>query len=285
VGPDLTFNGLKFLRGDAFVAKLNVSGTALAYCGYIGGSGGDYGCEIAVDAAGSAYVTGVTDSTEQSFPVKGGPDLTHNGGKSYGDDAFVAKVSAQGIALLYCGYIGGSGGDCGCGIAVDAAGNAYVAGSTYSTETTFPVKGGPDPTFNGGCDIFVAKVGFTHLDAGGTPRPGGTIHLMLTSTDDTSLPYQVGTSLGTGPIPIDRRRLGLDPDALLWASVAGLWPSLFSGYRGVIDRQGQAAAAIRIPNVPALLGVRLHSAFVTVSPSAPSRVKSISNTISFSITK
>ena len=85
VGPDLTFNG----SSDAFVAKVNASGTALVYCGYIGGSGQDFGADIAVDSADNAYVTGQTSSTEASFPVTVGPDLTHNGGFN---DAFVAKI-------------------------------------------------------------------------------------------------------------------------------------------------------------------------------------------------
>src|SRR3990172_283412 len=153
VGPDLTHNG----TFDAFVAKVNPAGTELVYAGYIGGSGLlDAGAGIAVDSAGNAYVTGYTYSTEASFPVTVGPDLTHNGG---GADAFVAKVNPAGTVLVYAGYIGGSGGDFGTGIAVDSAGDAYVTGYTESTEASFPVLGGPDLTFNGGTfDAFVAKV-------------------------------------------------------------------------------------------------------------------------------
>ena len=55
------------------------AGTALVYAGYIGGTGFDRGFGIAVDGAGNAYVTGFTDSTEASFPVTVGPDLTFNG--------------------------------------------------------------------------------------------------------------------------------------------------------------------------------------------------------------
>ena len=151
VGPGLTFNGG---FSDAFVAKVNAAGTALVYAGYIGGSDSDNGTDIVVDGAGNAYVTGYTNSTEATFPVTVGPDLTYNGAA----DAFVAKVNAAGTALVYAGYIGGSGDDVGRGIAVDAAGNAYVTGSTSSTEATFPVTLGPDLTHNGGADAFVAKV-------------------------------------------------------------------------------------------------------------------------------
>jgi hypothetical protein len=151
-GPDLTHNG----GGDAFVAEVDASGTALVYCGYIGGSNNDEGNGIAFDGSGNAYVTGRARSTEATFPEIGGPDLTHNGGTW---DAFVAKVNASGTALVYCGFIGGSDYDHGYGIAVDGSGNAYVTGETYSTEATFPVVVGPDLTYSGGFrDAFVAKV-------------------------------------------------------------------------------------------------------------------------------
>jgi hypothetical protein len=153
IGPDLTFNGYT----DAFAAKVSASGAGLDYCGYIGGSDDDQGTGIAVDFAGNAHVVGIAFSTEATFPVVIGPDLSHNGSQ----DAFVASVSPSGAALVYCGYIGGSSGDAGWGIAVDVAGNAYIAGNTTSTEATFPVTVGPDLTFNGGTiygDAFVAKI-------------------------------------------------------------------------------------------------------------------------------
>jgi uncharacterized protein (TIGR03437 family) len=154
-GPDLTFNGGAVV-GDVFVAKINEMGSALVYCGYIGGSGEERGQRIAVDGAGAAYITGFTNSTESSFPVAVGPDLTFNGNTG---DAFVAKVNAAGTALVYCGYIGGSGVDDGGDIAVDRLGAAYVVGTTGSTETSFPVAGGPDLSYNGEIsDAFVAKV-------------------------------------------------------------------------------------------------------------------------------
>ncbi|HOW84507.1 MAG TPA: SBBP repeat-containing protein [Candidatus Aminicenantes bacterium] len=161
VGPDLTCNGGE---SDAFVAKLNPEGTALLYCGYIGGAGKDAAAGLGVDLEGCVYVAGTTDSTEATFPVQTGPDLTYNGGES---DAFVAKLNAEGTALVYCGYIGGSGRDMASGIAWGQEGgfmnpltsDIYIAGSTSSTEATFPVAVGPDLTYNGGeSDAFVAKL-------------------------------------------------------------------------------------------------------------------------------
>ena len=115
--------------------------------------------------------------------------------------------------------------------------------------------------------------------------PGGRVDLHLTANDSSGLPYQLGTSLGTGPIAVGMRRIDLSPDDLLLVSVVGYWPWVFSGYRGVIDANGEADAVIHIPNNAMLIGVRLHSAFVTLAASAPSGIQSISNTFSFSITK
>jgi len=154
-GPDLTYNG----NGDAFVAKVKADGTALVYCGYIGGSSTDIGRGIGVDTSRRACITGYTNSTEASFPDTVGPDLTHNGG----EDGFVARVKTNGSALLYCGYIGGSGTDRSYGIAVDGDGNAYVTGYTNSSQATFPVTVGPDLTHNGSTDAFMAKVGEREL--------------------------------------------------------------------------------------------------------------------------
>jgi hypothetical protein len=147
VGPGLTSKG----NGDAFVAKVDTSGTHLVYCGYIGGTLRDEGNGIAVDGSGHAYIAGTTMSSD--FPVVVGPGLTSKGP----GDAFVAKVNASGTELLYCGYVGGSYGDEGNGIAIDTAGNAYLVGTTLSSD--FPVVTGPFLNFKGiVSDAFVTKV-------------------------------------------------------------------------------------------------------------------------------
>lgn len=156
VGPDRSFNGTV----DAFVAKVNAAGTALIYAGFLGGTGNDRGKAIAVDSAGNAYIAGDTTSTQSSFPVTVGPDLTQNGGT----DAFVAKVNASGTALSYASFIGGTGSDQGNAIAVDSLNRAYVAGSTNSQGTSFPDGTGIGtlPSFStiesGGLDGFVVRV-------------------------------------------------------------------------------------------------------------------------------
>ena len=138
---------------DAFVVKLNAAGTALVYATYLGGSGVDSGDGIAVDAAGQAYVTGSTNSLD--FPVAGNPLQGTYRGSYY--DAFVAKLNADGSALVYATYLGGSWDDRGWGLAVDAAGQAYVTG--YAGSLDFPVAGRPVQAHpRGGGDAFVAKL-------------------------------------------------------------------------------------------------------------------------------
>ena len=145
---------------DAYVTKLNATGSALEYSTYIGGAtAGDSGLAIAIDGAGSAYITGSTGSTD--FPTTAGAyDTTYNAAAGAAN-AFVTKLSPDGSALDYSTYLGGfntSGFfDLGSGIAVDSTGAAYVAGEADSTN--FPVTPGAfDTTQNGGVDAFVTKL-------------------------------------------------------------------------------------------------------------------------------
>jgi len=136
---------------DAFAAKLDVAGSALVYSTYLGGSGDDYGYGIAVDSAGSAYVTGDTNSP--NFPTASALQATYGGGMH---DAFVAKLNVAGSALVYSTYLGGGSSDYGSAIAVDASGNAYVTG--YTASTGFPTESPLQPTGGGNYDVFVAKL-------------------------------------------------------------------------------------------------------------------------------
>jgi hypothetical protein len=150
VGPDLTYNG----GGDAFVGRITPDGSALTYLGYLGGAGFDDARDGTVGGAGNLFLCGHTASTQASFPVKVGPDLTYNGGKS---DAFVAMVHSNGT-LGFAGYVGGHAADSCYGMDVDSNGNAFLSGRTFSSESSFPVRGGPDLTYNGGGDDFAAEV-------------------------------------------------------------------------------------------------------------------------------
>ncbi len=135
---------------NAFVTKVNATGTALVYSTYLGGRGADAASGIAVDSAGNAYVTGKTSST--NFPVTSGAFQTtlHPSGSTYVfPDAFVTKLNPTGTSLVYSTYLGGSTGgegDSAAAVAVDASGNAYIAGSATSTD--FPVTAGAFQTTN-----------------------------------------------------------------------------------------------------------------------------------------
>jgi len=132
----------------AFVTKLNPAGSTLVYSTYLGG-GFEQGIDIAVDTSGNAYVTGGTLSL--NFPTTPGAFQTSS--KS-GFNVFVAKLNPAGSALVYSTYLGGSGGS---GIAIDTSGNAYVTGSTSSTD--FPITPGAFQTnLKGVGDAFITKL-------------------------------------------------------------------------------------------------------------------------------
>ncbi len=140
---------------DAFVTKLNTTGTALVYSTYLGGAGGEFAYAIALDSSGNAYVTGFTSG---SFPITGGVYQSGYGGGS--DDVFVTKLNTTGTALVYSTYIGGAGTDVAHAIAVDSSGNAYVTGETNAW---FPTTAGAYQTSSGGGfeDVFISKLNNT----------------------------------------------------------------------------------------------------------------------------
>ncbi len=149
---DETINGGSY--SDAFICKLSADGSTLIYSTFIGGSNVDRGYSIAVDAGGSAYITGYTDSS--GFPTTTGAfDETHNGGSS---EAFICKLSADGSTLVYSTFIGGSDWDNGESIAVDSDGYAYITGHTMSINFN-TTTGAFDETYNGGFrDVFTCKL-------------------------------------------------------------------------------------------------------------------------------
>jgi len=125
----------------------------LSYSTFLGGGGSDSGLDIEVDAAGNAYVAGRTLSV--NFPTSNPFQGAFGGGGTNGD-AFVAKLNPAGSALVYSTYLGGSASDVAVGLAVDQAGNAYVAGSTRSLN--FPTANALQGSFGGDQDGFVAKL-------------------------------------------------------------------------------------------------------------------------------
>lgn len=185
---------------NAFVAKITPSGSALSYSTYLGGNGsnqdngyiGDQGYAIAVDGAGNAYVTGWTSST--NFPTMVPFQPVNN---AFDNTAFVSKLNPSGSALVYSTYLGGSGEDQGNAIAVDAAGNAYVTGSTTSTD--FPTLNPLQPALGGFLNVFITKINpsgsalvySTFLGGGGPDSSNG---IALDSTGDA---YVTGGTFST----------------------------------------------------------------------------------------
>jgi hypothetical protein len=155
---------------NAFVTKLNSSGSALVYSSYLGGSSFDSGQDIALDAAGNAYVTGWTMSSD--FPTTLGAFQPIYRASNQAETAFVTKLNADGTALLYSTFLGGSNWDQGNGIALDTQANAYVTGTTCSADFPitplafqmlylgYPYADGPG---GGPCNAFVTKLSLSTL--------------------------------------------------------------------------------------------------------------------------
>jgi hypothetical protein len=146
-------------KWDAFVTKFSPSGTALTHSTFLGGSESDTGLSIAVDVSGNAYVSGITQSP--NFPVFNAWQSTYGGDSGAGlnpGDAFVAKLNSGGASLAYATFLGGSGDEQGNSVAIDALGNAYVAG--YTNSSNYPLANPFQPAFGGGSfDAFVSKLG------------------------------------------------------------------------------------------------------------------------------
>jgi uncharacterized protein (TIGR03437 family) len=146
--------------GDAFVAKLNPSGSALLYLTYLGGNANDAGLAIAIDSSGDAFVAGFTDST--NFPLSASPyqsKMAGDGGKHYSvnvqGDVFLTVVNPTATEVLYSTYLGGKSDDGIGGILLDGSGNVYLAGG--SSSPNMPVTSGAYQTaYGGGGDAYYA---------------------------------------------------------------------------------------------------------------------------------
>ena len=111
---------------DAFVTKLNSTGSGLIYSTYLGGDGNDQVNSVALDSEGDVYITGYTGSN--NFPVTQGAYQTTKG-SGYNEDAFVTKLNSTGSGLIYSTYLGGNNSDGGYSIVLDSEGNALYSWS------------------------------------------------------------------------------------------------------------------------------------------------------------
>jgi hypothetical protein len=168
---------------DVFVTKVDATGSSLVYSTYLGGSGSgfEHGRGIAVDASGTAYVTGLTESP--TFPTTPGAFRTSSSGSG---EAFVTKMSTDGSGLVYSTYLGGGGYDEAFRIALDGAGNAYVTGETQSVN--FPITPGAVQTvLRSAPDVFVTKV-----------NSGGSALVYSTYLGGSNLDFGFGVAVDSG---------------------------------------------------------------------------------------
>jgi hypothetical protein len=252
---------------NAFITKLSADGSSLVYSTYLGGTGtlstfGDTAHAIAVDSADNAYVTGEAYST--NFPVTSGAYQTKNRATQWGSNVFVTELSADGGGLVFSTYLGGSGidvvGDTGRAIAIDADGNAYVAGGSYSSD--FPTTKGAYQsknfaTSNKATNAFLAKfnpagtalIYSTLLGGAGSAAGGDTAYgLAVDSAGDAYVAgeaYSGGFPVTTGAFQTTNYGATyLSSNAFvtkLNSEASGLIYSTFIGGYGSLEGPGDAA--------------------------------------------
>jgi len=240
---------------DAFVTKLNPTGTALVYSTFLGGNLFDGGLDIAVDSAGSAFVTGQTCSAD--FPTTPGAFQTNYASGSQCNDAFVTKLDAAGAALSYSTFLGGNSLDLGGGIAVDSGGSAYVTG--YTLSGNFPTTSGAFQTTKPGAyDVFVTKLNpagsallystylggtFSEFGQGIAVDSAGSAYV-TGNTNSTNFPTTVGAFQTIFGGEEDAFVTKLDPSGSALAYSTYLGGSRFEPPAGIaVDGEGAAYVA------------------------------------------
>jgi len=240
----------------------------LVYSTYLGGSFPDQPLAVAVDASGSAYVTGITCSAD--FPVTTGAFQTtsHNGtggncptSQNSFEDTFVTKLNAAGTALVYSTYIGGSASDRGYDIVVDSSGNAYIAGQTASTD--YPTTTGAFlttcPGGVNGCNTGVvtklnstgsALVYSTYIGGPGNMGSTGIAvnssgEVYMTGATDESYPTTAGAFQANNP------KFGLSPVFTVFnaAGSALVYSTFLAGAQGASFNPGSQAFGVAIDSL------------------------------------
>jgi hypothetical protein len=249
------FAATKNAGADAFVLKLNKTGTALVYSTFFGGSGEDYGNAIVVDRKGAAYITGVTLSSD--LPTTTGAFSNQFGGLS---DVFVAKLNRAGSAIVYATYIGGQYYETANGIAVDAQGAAYITGST---DGDYPITAGAyDTTYNDTLGVGQPDTMVTKLNPTGSQLVYSTYIGSFTedfgrsiAVDQHGEAYVTGATLGEFPVTpgafdttfntsrdvdVYALRLNAEGSALLYSTYLGGDESAEVSWGIVLNKRGVA---------------------------------------------
>jgi photosystem II stability/assembly factor-like uncharacterized protein len=239
---------------DAFIAKLNSGGSAFSYSTYLGGDGNDQAWAIAVDSAGSAYVTGQTLSP--NFPTTAGAfDTTCGPGggcagtpssSSTFTDAFVTKLTPAGSALAYSTFLGGSSTDIGYAIALTSDRRAYVAGS--STSPDFPTVNPYQASRSSGQDVFVSRLNSAGSALDYSTYLGGPSddNAYGIAVDAAGSAYVTGTTKGTFPTvtPLQSNPGGGFSDAFILKLVEPSSLLFLAGH--VKDTRGHDIAGVTI---------------------------------------
>jgi uncharacterized protein (TIGR03437 family) len=168
------------LSYDVFVIKITSGGNQLVYAAYLGGFGDDEGNAIVVDATGSAYIGGETNSI--NFPLKNPVQPKFGGGNENG---FVARLSPGGDSLIFSTFLGGGYLDGVYGLAIDSSGSTYVTGYAFSSD--FPVKNAVQTTNSGGSDAFAAKL---------SPQGGTLIYSTYLGGSNTDTGHAIAVDAG-----------------------------------------------------------------------------------------
>jgi uncharacterized repeat protein (TIGR01451 family) len=249
---------------DVFVAILNAAGSALTYSTYLGGTGDDFGADLALDASGNMYVTGRTASL--NFPTLN-PLQTDSGDSA--DDAFATKMNAAGSALVYSTYLAGNGVDVGRGIAVNAAGEAYILGDT--TSSTFTTRNPIQNALSGPRDAFLVHLNASATDLVTSTYFGGTGEELAggIAIDGTDNVYMTGATTSTdfptmNPIRVSSG--GGDDDGFVTKLGAGGTTIVYSTYLGGNKSDAGRAIVVEANGAAYVAGDTSSTDFPTVQP-------------------
>ncbi len=255
---------------DAFVAKLNASGSSLIFSTYLGGTGMESGNAIALDSTGSPVIVG--DTTSTNLKVSAGAFQSKLSGSQ--QDVFVAKLSPSGNSIIAQTYLGGSGVEHGTAVIVDSANEVIVGGSTCSNN--FPVLNAAQPHSGGGQDGFVTKLAanLTQLvfstyygGSGGTPGAPEQVNGLALKSSGNIVAAGITSSLNFPVTPgvLQSRFGGGNTDGFV-GRFAPTGAMQFSTYLGGSSDDGVNAVALDFYGYIYLAGYTASADFPTQNP-------------------
>lgn len=245
---------------DGFVTELNRQGTAVIYSRFLGGNDEDEASSIAIDQQDNAYVTG--DTFSPNFPVKDGVQANLAGEQ----DAFITKLNLSGD-VVYSSYLGGTGNDSAIDIVVDLEGNAYITGSTASSN--FPIKDALQMTNAGGGDAFITKIAANGKEVVFSTYLGGTLtdNASSIALDPVGNVYVSGTTFSTNfPMlkPVQDKNKGSNDVFLTKINAFGN-SLLYSTYLGGAGQEDSLGITVDTSGTTYLAGTSISTDFPVVN--------------------